>query len=287
MFREDSLMLEAMKSQGVLTPGASGHQYEALCEYATLALKLQRPIEAGWALHYASELQKPSEYLPQPLLMPSLVCHPVWHHPLKSKNLMLIRPQEQHRAFLTELLQTSSFVERYNSFIGNGPAVVGGFIQRTCLPPLQTKQLDWIVADLNGEPLGLACLADLDFESRRAEWLLGFPELPDMRQRMVEAALLLFVAAFACLRLEKLYGYVYQSNVSAQEATMHLGFQKEGVLRTHVRNRITGNREDLHVFGFLRNEFFESRYLEKLGRKTVSMNYPQGCLKLESLSSFE
>jgi diamine N-acetyltransferase len=148
------------------------------------------------------------------------------------------------------------------------------------LPPLQTKQLDWIVADLNGQPLGLACLADLDFESRRAEWLLGFPELPKMRQKMVEAALLLFVAAFACLRLEKVYGYVYQSNVSAQEATLHLGFQKEGVLRTHVRNRVTGKREDLHVFGFLRDEFFESRYLEKLGRKTVSQNYPQGCLKL-------
>ena len=287
MSKEDALALEFMKAQGVITPGASNHQYEALCEYATLALKLQRPIEAGWALHYASELQKPYEYLPQNLLMPSLVCHPVWHHPLKSKNLMLIRPQEQHRAFLTELLQTSSFVERYNSFIGNGPAVVESFIQRTSLPPLQTKQLDWIVADLKGEPIGLACLADLDFESRRAEWLLGFPELPDMRQRMVEAALLLFVAAFACLRLEKVYGYVYQSNVVAQEATMHLGFQKEGVLRTHVRNRVTGKREDLHVFGFLRNEFFESRYLEKLGRKTVSMNYPQGCLKLESLSSFE
>jgi len=280
MSKEDALALAGMKAQGVLTPGASAHQYEALCEYATLALKLQRPIEAGWALHYASDLQKPSEYLPHDLLMPSLVCHPVWHHPLKSKNLMLIRPQEQHRAFLTGLLQTSSFVERYNSFIGNGPSVVEGFIQRAHLPPLQTKQLDWIVADLNGEPLGLACLADLDFENRRAEWLLGFPELPKMRQKMVEAALLLFVAAFACLRLEKVYGYVYQSNVSAQEATLHLGFQKEGVLRTHVRNRVTGKREDLHVFGFLRDEFFESRYLEKLGRKTVSQNYPQGCLKL-------
>ena len=281
MSKEDALALELMKAQGVLTPGTSGHQYEALCEYATLALKLQRPIEAGWALHYASELQEPTEYLPQNLLMPSLVCHPVWHHPLKSKNLMLIRPQEQHRAFLTDLLQTSSFVERYNSFIGHGPAAVEGFIQRTHLPPLQTKQLDWIVADSKGEPIGLACLADLDFESRRAEWLLGFPDLPDMRQQMVEAALLLFVAAFGCLRLEKLYGYVYQSNVPAQNATLHLGFQKEGVLRTHVRNRVTGKREDLHVFGFLRDEFFESRYLEKLGRKTVSKNYPQGCLRLE------
>ena len=280
MSKEDALTLEGMKAQGVLTPSSSNHQYEALCEYATLALKLQRPIEAGWALHYASELQKPSEYLPHDLLMPSLVCHPIWHHPLKSKNLMLLRPQEQHRAFLTDLLQTSSFVERYNSFMGNGPTAVEGFIQRSHLPPLQTKQLDWIVADLNGEPLGLACLADLDFENRRAEWLLGFPELPEMRQKMVEAALLLFVAAFACLRLEKVYGYVYQSNVQAQEATLHLGFQKEGVLRTHVRNRVTGKREDLHVFGFLRDEFFNSPVLKRLGQRIVSVKYPAGCLIL-------
>ena len=105
--------------------------------------------------------------------------------------------------------------------------------------------------------------------------------MPEVRQKMVEAALLLFVAAVGCLRLEKLYGYVYQSNVPAQNATLHLGFQKEGVLRTHVRNRVTGKREDLHVFGFLRDEFFQSHSLEKLGRKTVSKNYPQGCLRLE------
>jgi diamine N-acetyltransferase len=284
MSKEDALKLEFMKAQGVLTPGSATHQYQALCEYATLALKLQRPIEAGWALHYASELQKPSEYLPQDLLMPSLVCHPVWHHPLKSSSVMLIRPQEQHRIFLSQLLQTRSFVERYNSFLGAGPAVVEGFIQRTHLPPLQTKQLDWIVADLSGQPLGLACLADLDLENRRAEWLLGFPELPAMRQKMVEAALLLFVAAFGCLRLEKLYGYVYQSNVAAQEATVHLGFQQEGVLRTHVRNRVTSKREDLHVFGLLREEFFQNAKLKKMGTRFVSQNFPAGSLNLNALN---
>jgi diamine N-acetyltransferase len=152
------------------------------------------------------------------------------------------------------------------------------------LPPLQTKQLDWIVADLSGQPLGLACLADLDFENRRAEWLLGFPELPAMRQKMVEAALLLFVAAFGCLRLEKLYGYVYQSNVPAQEATLHLGFQQEGVLRTHVRNRVTGKREDLHVFGLLRDEFFQNAKLKKMGTRFVSKNFPAGSLNLNALN---
>ena len=62
---------------------------------------------------------------------------------------------------------------------------------------------------------------------------------------------------------------------------------KMSVLRTHVRNRVTGKRENLHVFGFLRDEFFESHFLEKLGHKTVSKNYPQVCLRLESIGSFE
>jgi RimJ/RimL family protein N-acetyltransferase len=278
MSKADLLQLAALRAQGVLIPGASAHQFGALCDYAILALKMQRPIEAGWALHYASELQKPNEHLPHDLLMPSLVCHPVWHHPLKSKSLMLIRPQEQHRAFLTELLQTRSFVERYNSFIGNGPAIVEGYFQRTRLQPLQTKQLDWVVVDLTGKPLGLACLADLDFENRRAEWLLGFPVLPEMRQKMVEAAMLLFSAAFSSLRLEKIYGYVYQDNQAAQDATLHLGFQREGVMRSHIRNRLTAQREDLHIFGLLRNEFLESMRLNRIGRKTVSSKYPSGCL---------
>ena len=284
MSKEDALTLESMRAQGVLAPGSAFHQFETLCDYAKLALKLQRPIEAGWALHYASELQNPTEHLPHDLLMPSLVCHPVWHHPLKSKNLLLIRPQEQHRTFLTELLQTRSFVQQYNSFIGNGPAVVEGFIQRTRLQPLQTKQLDWVVADLTGKPLGLACLADLDFENRRAEWLLGFPVLPEMRQKMVEAAMLLFSAAFSSLRLEKIYGYVYQGNQAAQDATLHLGFQREGVMRSHIRNRLTAQREDLHIFGLLRKEYFENMRLNRIGRKTVSQNYPNGCLVL-NLSS--
>ena len=280
MSKDDAFAFEAMRTQGVLTPGASSHKFEVLCAYAKLALKLQRPVEAGWALHYASELQQASEHLPHDLLMPSSVCHPAWHHPLKSKSLMLIRPQEQHRTFLTELLQTTSFVERYNSFIGSGPAVVEGFIQRTRLQPLQTKQLDWVIADLLGKPLGLACLADLDFENRRAEWLLGFPVLPEMRQKMVEAAMLLFSAAFSSLRLEKIYGYVYQSNKAAQDATLHLGFQREGVMRSHIRNRITAQREDLHIFGLLRKEFFENSRLTRIGRKTVAPKYPAGCLNL-------
>jgi diamine N-acetyltransferase len=175
-------------------------------------------------------------------------------------------------------------VQQYNSFIGNGPAVVEGFIQRTRLQPLQTKQLDWVVADLTGKPLGLACLADLDFENRRAEWLLGFPVLPEMRQKMVEAAMLLFSAAFSSLRLEKIYGYVYQGNQAAQDATLHLGFQREGVMRSHIRNRLTAQREDLHIFGLLRKEYFENMRLNRIGRKTVSQNYPNGCLVL-NLSS--
>jgi hypothetical protein len=61
---------------------------------------------------------------------------------------------------------------------------------------------------------------------------------------------------------------------------LHLGFQKEGVLRTHVRNRVTGKREDLHVFGFLRDEFFNSQILNRLGQRIVSVKYPAGFLIL-------
>ena len=126
-------------------------------------------------------------------------------------------------------------------------------------------------------------LADIDLENKRAELLIGFPDLPVMRQRMVESALLLFVAAFACLNLRKLVNYVYQDNLPAQEAALHFGFQREGVLRSHVCHRQSGKRVDLHVFGLLREDFFESSYLRRIGRRAVTPNYPIGCLRLNFL----
>lgn len=279
----DDQALVFLRDKGVLDVGSASHRLDLLLLYSELALKLNRAVEAGWALYFASELQAHQKNLPQPLLLPALLHHPVWCHPLQGRTVMLVRPQAQHRNFLARLLETVSFVERYNSFIGQGKAAIDGFLARAQQAPLQTRQIDWLVTTVDGIPLGLASLADIDLENQRAELLLGFPELPAMRQRMVESALLLFVTAFAYLNLQKIVSYVYQDNLPAQEAALHFGFQKEGVLRSHVRHRQSGKRIDLHVFGLLRADFFASSYLKRMGRRTVTASYPNGCLKLNVL----
>ena len=279
-FNNDTEALALLRHRGVLNVGSDGHRLDLLLLYGELALRRGRPVEAGWALHFANEIQEHQKPLPQSLLLPNLLHHPVWSNPLQGRTVMLIRPHERHRTFLGQLLETPSFVQRYNSFIGQGKSAVDGFLLRTQQAPLQTRQIDWLVTTTQGVPLGLASLADIDLENQRAELLIGFPDLPAMRQKMVESALLLFVAAFAYLNLQKLVSFVYDDNLLAQEAALHFGFQREGVLRSHVRHRQYGKRVDLHVFGLLRKDFFENSYLRQIGRRIVTPNYPLGCMKL-------
>ena len=271
-----------LSERRVLDVASHYHQFAILLQYAEAALKLRRPVEAGWALHFAAELQGPQAWLPEPFQLPALAHHPLWHTPLRGRTVMLMRPQREHSDFLARLLDTPSFVERYNAFIGQGTAAVEAFVARTQQAPLQTRQIDWVVTTAGGVPLGLACLADIDLENQRAELLIGFPELPGMRQKMVEATLLLLAAAFRHLKLQKLVSYVYQDNVPAQQATMHLGFQSEGVLRSHVRHRLSGDRKDLHVNGLLREDYFQNTYLMRMGKRTAGSRYPLDCLRLNA-----
>lgn len=276
----DTEALALLRNRGVLNVGSDGHRLDLLLLYGELALRLGRPVEAGWALHFANETQEHQKPLPQSLLLPNLLHHPVWCSPLQGRTVKLIQPHERHRTFLGQLLETPSFVQRYNSFIGHGKSAVDSFLQRTQQAPLQTRQIDWLATTLQGVPLGLASLADIDLENQRAELLIGFPDLPAMRQKMVESALLLFVAAFAYLNLQKLVSFVYDDNLPAQEAALHFGFQREGVLRSHVRHRQYGKRVDLHVFGLLRKDFFDNSYLRQIGRRIVTPHFPLGCMKL-------
>jgi RimJ/RimL family protein N-acetyltransferase len=279
--KEEALLW--LRDASILSPRSPLHQADLLQTYAELALELKRPVEAGWALHLAQEAIGYERELPTQLLFPALVYHPVWHTPLTGRRVVLKRPVKHHLPFLSSLLADSDFVGRYNTFLASGQRAAEAFVIRSQQQPLQTRQLDWVIESAEGIPLGLACLADLDLENQRAELLVGFPTLPAMRQSMVEAALLVMVAGFAHLKLQKLVSYVYSDNEPAQAATLHLGFESEGLLRGHVRHRLTGRREDLHVNGLLRHEFFGSSVLSRHGRRTVSRRYPAGCLILNEL----
>jgi hypothetical protein len=51
------------------------------------------------------------------------------------------------------------------------------------------------------------------------------------------------------------YSHVYGFNTRSQRLMEHVGFQREGILRQHDLQN--GKRQDLHVYGILKPEFYE------------------------------
>ena len=191
---------------------------------------------------------------------------PVWTSIIMGKRVRLVRPQAHHLPRLIHWFSDKEFVTHYNAFIGNPAQAAQAYIQRTQQPPQQLLQLDWIVENAQGQPLGIASLADLQHFHRRAELLIGFPQtIPD--RMIIEATLLVLNVAFQALSLEKVMSIVYGSNPSAQTATLKLGFRQEGRLLQHVVSPITGQREDLIFNGMLKHEFDNNSQIRSLQKR--------------------
>jgi RimJ/RimL family protein N-acetyltransferase len=66
---------------------------------------------------------------------------------------------------------------------------------------------------------------------------------------------LLLDYAFTVQGLERVYAEVFGFNKRSQQLMERVGFQKEGILRQHDLHN--GVRQDLHVYGILKPEFYE------------------------------
>jgi len=68
------------------------------------------------------------------------------------------------------------------------------------------------------------------------------------------AVRLLLDYAFTVRGMERIFAECHGFNLRAHRLFEHVGFQREGILRQHeVHN---GVRQDLHVFGLLKPEFY-------------------------------
>ena len=114
----------------------------------------------------------------------------------------------------------------------------------------------FVIETLEGSPIGLVSLFDLDLRNGRAEW--GF-YIGDMRYRMggyaVEAELLLLRYAFLYLNLHRVYCQSFAFNQKVLELHKRFGFLEEGRLREHVYHN--GRYEDVVIMGVTKEEFQE------------------------------
>ena len=100
-----------------------------------------------------------------------------------------------------------------------------------------------------------------------------------MNSLKVSVAVLEF--AFKRLHLAKMMSYVYSDNPEAQANTLHLGFEQEGLLRSHIAGQ--SGRLDLFVNGMTNTSFAGNALLNKLalrwrspdsGQKSNSVELP-------------
>ena len=103
--------------------------------------------------------------------------------------------------------------------------------------------------------MGQIQIALIDHEQRRAYVGLLIGDRSVWGRGIGKRALIIALDyAFTSLNLEKVAAEVYDFNMRSHRLMESVGFQREGILRSHeVHN---GARRDMHVYGFLREEFY-------------------------------
>jgi ribosomal-protein-alanine N-acetyltransferase len=116
--------------------------------------------------------------------------------------------------------------------------------------------LEFVIADAQDEPIGVAALIEFSMRDRRCVigiwlgrryWGTGAGD---------EAEAMLAQIAFGPLRIERLAAWVDVNNPRSQRAFERLGFTNEGVLRAFQRH--ADERRDLVAYSILREEWRSS-----------------------------
>ena len=117
-------------------------------------------------------------------------------------------------------------------------------------------EMKYFAIDYNDQFVGVLQLAAIDHAEKRAaiSIFIGPKELWG-RGIGSTALRLLLDYAFTVQGLERVFAEVYGFNTRSQRLMERVGFQKEGILRQHDLQN--GKRQDLHVYGILKPEFYE------------------------------
>jgi RimJ/RimL family protein N-acetyltransferase len=166
------------------------------------------------------------------------------------------------------LLQVPTFVAHYSRGLPTELGQVAQWMRAAQAPRWPVRRIEFAVfCNTSGHLVGLASLADVSVEDRRAEFLVGVNSslnASSLQSWGIEAAALLLHYAFERLGLAKLTSLVFEDNPRALRSTIGLGFVTEGLLRDHVWDRAGQRYLSVHVQSILRTEYDQSPLLKRL-----------------------
>ena len=115
----------------------------------------------------------------------------------------------------------------------------------------------WII-EMDGAPVGLANLYDIDPISRRASWAFYLGD-PSVRGKSIGAMVELLVldTVFGEMDLCKLWCEVLETNAGVVRLHQKFGFRQEALLRRHIRKH--GEAHDVVGLGLLAEEWQAGR----------------------------
>lgn len=203
-----------------------------------------------------------------------------WNAPLNGRRLELRRTTPADAEFLRHSLANADFRNRYQRF-GNPHTSSASLRSGLALGPwatvVQNRSAEWIIRRRgNDTPLGLAGLADISREHRRAEFLIGLPDAELHGTGIaLEASLLVMEFAFQRAGFHKLTSIVYGDNPVAQTNTEALGFRREGFRKSHLRNPSDGSWLDVYENGLTVADFAANERIACLARRQLGREITQ------------
>lgn len=180
--------------------------------------------------------------------------------------LALQKPEKEDIPVMLNWLKDPAFIENIYGSPLAAPSQTISNIHRMLNDNARdvTGSLTLIGYRYDGVPIGLFMFNNINWKNRSAELNAAIGSI-EHRSAIYggELYLLGLLVAFQELNLEKIYGYVYESNESSFRLSSFAG-KKEGVLRKHFYRK--GDYIDVTVFSLLRQEFED--FIEK-GRKSI------------------
>ena len=238
--------------------------YPALEKLVSAAVATQRWSEAHSTLLHAQDILEEKQSLPEWAGRLLVELSSRWWEPVVISGIALRIPDTSDANFLSSTFRNKEFMLHYHRFQGASDDAVEKFISVAKLSPRQSRRIDWVIQDRSGSRVGLAAIVDIDWGNERGELLVG---LPGKRTQTIslKASVAVLKFAFERLQLAKMTSYVYADNPVAQSNTLHLGFEQEGLLRSHIASQ--AGRIDLFVNGMTKARFASNVLLTKLAHR--------------------